>query len=274
MKTNTLKRLQIFFLASCLVLGSGSAMAAGNGNGHGNNGGQTLGSGSGAMVSQLPYQDLSQEEEQGLLKMREEEKLARDVYTYLFETWQDSVFSRISEAEQRHMDAVGALISKYGLIDPVEGLAPGQFNSSEMQDLYNALTQKGAESNEAALQVGATIEDLDIKDLNDLLETTDNDDIKTVYQNLVKGSRNHLRAFGSRLAALGISYTAQFLTQEEVDAIINSPRERGRVDKDGNPVSGPGMNGKGHHGHGNGGNGQGQNFVDKDGDGVCDNLQK
>ena len=268
----TMKKIQIIAAAAFLVLGVHSAMAAGQGNG--NNAGQKAAvSGPGASVSQLPYEELSQAEKDGLLKMREEEKLARDVYIYLNDLWQDPVFSHISRAEQRHMDAVGTLLARYNLVDPVDGMGPGQFNSPEMQDLYNTLTEKGSAGLEEALFVGATIEDLDIKDLEELLGTADNEDVLTVYQNLVKGSRNHMRAFGSRLAALEVPYQAQFLSQEEVDAIISSPKERGRVDKDGNMVSGPGVNGKGTSSGTAGKKGGGPDFTDMDGDGVCDNMK-
>jgi hypothetical protein len=66
----------------------------------------------------------------------------------------------------------------------------------------------------------------------------DNIDIRTVYQNLLKGSRNHLRAFAYQLSLLKSSYVAQYLSQEEIDAIIDSPWERGRYDENGEPVSG------------------------------------
>ena len=56
-----------------------------------------------------------------------------------------------------------------------------------------------------ALIVGATVEDLDIKDLIDLLNKTDNPDIILVYNNLNKGSRNHLRAFIAQIESLGAS---------------------------------------------------------------------
>ena len=269
-----MKTVKIFLTAACIALAANSALAAGNG--AGNSGAGASFQGTAAIVSQLPYEELSQAEQDGLIKMREEEKLARDVYSHLYDLWQEPVFSRISNSEQRHMDAVGALLAKYGLLDPVDGMAPGQFNSAEMQDLYTSLTQKGAAGLQEALLVGATIEDLDIKDLEELLAGTDNQDIQTVYQNLVKGSRNHMRAFASRLAAIGVSYEARFLTQDQVDAIIGSPWERGRVDKDGNMVSGPGHSGSRGHRHGSASEGPGTrpNFTDLDGDGICDNMNK
>lgn len=48
-----------------------------------------------------------------------------------------------------------------------------------------------------------------------------------------KGSRNHLRAFTSQLNSYGLSYMAQYLTQEEVDAIVYTPMERGILSENG-----------------------------------------
>jgi hypothetical protein len=222
-----------------------------------------------AIVTNLPAQELSSEEETGLTQMREEEKLARDVYQAMFEKWGLGVFENIARSEQRHMNAIGALLDKYGIVDPVTDSSAGIFTSPEMLTLYTDLVEKGRTSLADALQVGATIEDLDIKDLYDFLEQTDNTDIKTVYQNLAKGSRNHLRAFTYQLSLNGAGYEAQYLDANEIDDIINSPRERGRVDEDGQQVTGPGQmsRGKGMHKAMIAKNG----FVDADGDGVCDN---
>jgi hypothetical protein len=63
-------------------------------------------------------------------------------------------------------------------------------------------------------------------------------DIKTLYQNLMKGSRNHLRSFARQLHSFGLSYTAQYLSQEEVDAIIFSSMERGILDENGDSYFG------------------------------------
>ena len=188
-------------------------------------------------VTALPLEDLSAEESEALIKMREEEKLARDVYKVLYDVWGLQVFANISKSEQRHMDAVKALLDKYNLPDPAADDTVGVFSSPEMQKLYNDLVSKGRNSAVDALLVGATIEDLDIFDLKECLSKTDNQDISTVFQNLMKGSRNHMRAFSRMLNLFGKTYTAQYLPQDEVDAIINSPRERGPVNKDGVPVS-------------------------------------
>ena len=73
--------------------------------------------------------DVLTDEEIGYITyIREEEKLARDVYITLYELYPAAtIFETISESEQRHMDAIQSLIAKYELTDPVEGLLVGKF---------------------------------------------------------------------------------------------------------------------------------------------------
>ncbi|MEA3413785.1 MAG: DUF2202 domain-containing protein, partial [Pseudomonadota bacterium] len=79
-----------------------------------------------------------------------------------------------------------------------------------------------------ALIVGATIEEIDILDIQGALDSVvDNPDIEVVYENLLKGSRNHLRAFVSNLESLGYTYESDYLTQTAYDEIINSDTETG-----------------------------------------------
>ena len=85
--------------------------------------------------------------------------------------------------------------------------------------------------------MGATIEDMDIHDLQQMLGRTDNTDLKIVYQNLMKGSRNHLRAFHRQLVKYDLSYTPQYITQAEYDEIVSTPKERKRLDENGDPVA-------------------------------------
>ncbi|CQR34324.1 putative Ferritin [Thiomonas arsenitoxydans] len=172
---------------------------------------------------------LDNTEAASIVFMREEEKLARDVYQLLYTQWGWPIFNNIAASEQQHMDAVGTLITRYKLPDPASHTGTGVFVDPELQTLFNALMSHGQTSLNAALQVGAAIEDLDIKDLNERIAQTDNPDVKLVYMNLLKGSRNHLRSFVSQLTAAGVSYTPQYITQAEFDAIINSPKETGRV---------------------------------------------
>ncbi len=146
-------------------------------------------------------QPLSDEEANWLLNMREEEKLARDVYLTLYAKWQLRIFDNISASEQRHFDAVGRLIVRYGLADPADPTV-GNFVNSELQKLYNDLIIQGAVSVSEALRVGVAIEELDISDLQSAIAVSDNTDILTVYANLLRGSTNHLRAFNRQLQAV------------------------------------------------------------------------
>ncbi len=181
-----------------------------------------------ALINKYPVKSLDKSEIKGILQMREEEKLARDVYNYLYSKWNLRIFSNIARAEETHMNAVGLLIERYKLEDPIKNDIPGKFENSALQDIYNELIKEGSKSLIDALKVGATVEDLDIKDLEDLIKKTDNNDIKIVYQNLDKGSRNHLRAFYSQLKKNGATYKAQYITQDYLNRIISSPRETGK----------------------------------------------
>ena len=170
---------------------------------------------------------LSAEEASSLAFMREEEKLARDVYAAMYSRWGNNVFANIGASEQVHMDAVELLLTRYALPDPAAATLPGQFDNSMLQGLYDALVASGQASLVAALQVGAEIEDLDIRDLRAIKATVDNADLLLVYESLEKGSRNHLRAFHDNLVSQGGSYTPKYITQAEYDAIVQSPKEKG-----------------------------------------------
>jgi hypothetical protein len=169
---------------------------------------------------------LSETELAVLLKMKEEEKLARDVYTVLYRKWGSPVFSRISKAENRHMEAVILLLKYYDSPDTLVA-DTGVFADPEVQALYNELIEKGSASVEEAYRTGALIEEMDIKDLKDGLAVVENENIIRVFENLLKGSRNHLRAFNLQLTNLGLVYTPVYISQEEYDEIVNTPMEQG-----------------------------------------------
>ncbi|MBC6489478.1 hypothetical protein BC349_00740 [Flavihumibacter stibioxidans] len=178
------------------------------------------------MVNDL-QSTISEDERHSLLFMREEEKLARDVYITLYKKWGDAIFSNISESEQSHMDAILKLLVKYNLPDPAANNPIGVFTDESLQSLYNQLVAKGSTSLMNALIVGATIEDMDLRDIKEDLQTIDNSDIIEVYENLLKGSRNHLRSFYSKILDLGGTYTPQYITQEEFEEVVSSEMETG-----------------------------------------------
>ena len=170
---------------------------------------------------------LNEEEQADLLYMREEEKLARDVYSALYDMYGIPVFRNIAESEQAHMDSLAVLIERYGLSDPVGIDTAGVFVNQELQELYKDLVEQGGRSLLAAAEVGAAVEELDIADLDKALAESDNDDMRIVYQNLQKGSRNHLRSFTMQIERQGGDYSPVYLSEAEARAIVDRERETG-----------------------------------------------
>ena len=174
-------------------------------------------------------QQLTEAEREGLLLMREEEKLARDVYNALGEQWGLRIFTNIAKSEQTHTDAMAQLLAVYGVENIVATDTRGHFENQDLQVLYTMLVEKGSVNVGEALVVGARIEDLDIYDLERLMQETDKQDILAVYANLQKGSRNHLRAFIRQIEQQGGTYTPEYLSEEEFSNILTNAQERGRV---------------------------------------------
>ncbi len=174
-----------------------------------------------------PAESISEAERNALVFMREEEKLARDVYATMQQRWNVPVFANISKAEQQHMNAILCLLQKYSIADPVGENGPGIFQNNTLQSLYTALVQQGNANLEAAYRVGAKIEDLDIKDLMEVTPQMDNADIQAVFGTLTKGSRNHLRAFSMHIRNLGGAYTPEYISAALYNEIIQSAHETG-----------------------------------------------
>lgn len=189
--------------------------------------------------------DLSQAEAEALVYMVEEEKLARDVYNELYKLWGNSTFTNIAASEQTHIDAIKNLLSIYGLEDP-SSTQPGVFTNPELQELYTQQVETGSQSLADALKVGAAIEEVDILDLQDGLAQTDNADIQQVFESLLSGSTNHLRAFVNALQMqTGEIYVPQYMSIEAYQTILSE-------------TAGGFGNGRSRQG-GNGGGGQGGN---------------
>jgi hypothetical protein len=182
--------------------------------------------------AQVVVGQLSAAEAESLAFMREEEKLARDVYLTLYEQWGAATFQSIAASEQTHTDSVKALLARYSVPDPAADMARGVFANADLQALYDQLVETGSASLASALRVGAVIEEIDILDLRERLAQTDETDIQRVYQNLLNGSYNHLRAFTSALQRqTGEVYQPQYLSQSEYEAIIggsNGSARQGR----------------------------------------------
>jgi hypothetical protein len=179
--------------------------------------------------------------------MREEEKLARDVYLTFADMYPaQGVFANIATtSEQTHTDTMRDKLAQYGLPDPNPDTnnlptSIGVFTGAEwgwyFDEKFAALTSAGSNSELDALYAGAFIEELDMHDIADCpqvmvdagysdpcgLNYTDESGIQNAYSSLIDGSESHLRSYVGQIEAIiGVgNYQAQYLTQAEVDAIL------------------------------------------------------
>lgn len=197
-------------IAAIGILGSSIALAAG--------GPPRIGPGT------MP---LSPTEIADLKFMREEEKVARDLYLALDERWGSMPFANIVNSEESHMTAILQLLRNYRIADPVAGNLVGEFSDPELQALHDSLLLRGEQSELEALRVGGFVEEADILDNLAAIERSTRADIDQTYARLACGSRNHLRAFAAADTALsGTPYEAQVMTPEAVSAILSTPQEK------------------------------------------------
>ncbi len=215
MKTHVRKAGQglvsLFLLASLMGCASGG-MGGGNAV---NVGGETV---NGAATT---------EERADLTFIREEEKLAHDTYVALGAHWDQQVFMSIPQSESSHMAANGTLLDAYGIPDPITSDVANQYADPTIRALASQLLAQGLVSRDAALQVGALIEEYDIVDIESRRAHSTKPDIVATYDRLTMGSRNHLRAFHSQLISRNQTYVPQYLSQSAYDAIVGSAHESG-----------------------------------------------
>ncbi len=187
-----------------------------------------------ADLAELDLDDLSAEEVAGLLFMREEEKLARDVYLTFDAQYDKKIFGNIAVSEQNHTDAILALLEAFGIDDPVKDNPRGVFENEELQTLYDELIAEGAASLASALYVGCAIEEIDMLDIVEYMEGTENEAILLVYGRLLDGSANHLRAYVRTWEnETGLVYVPRFMSVEYFTEIMaedgpGSGRQGGR----------------------------------------------
>ena len=193
-----IKKFSIFALLALILLPAGvlAVEAQGTGSMYGSPDGTTVT----ASVGSAQTFALSADEISWLTHMREEEKVARDVYLRMYDNYKAPVFKNIAISEQRHMDAIKKLLDTYSVPDPAAGKGIGEFTNPDLQKLYDDLIVQGSISKVEAFKVGIIIEETDIEDLNKAIAAARHDDIITVYNNLLLGSCNHLDAFESQLA--------------------------------------------------------------------------
>lgn len=196
--------------------------------------------------SRVSAEVLDNGEETHLIFMREEEKLARDVYLALSSLYADEqIFATIAEdSEQSHTDTVREMLAYFSINDPnpdtnnlpesigiFNGLAYGWY----FNEKYIQLINRGSENVLEALYVGAFIEELDMIDITDypkvIVETdngidisqcglayTDEASIQNMFTNLLDGSKSHLRAYVRNIEKIigAGNYKAQVFKKTQV----------------------------------------------------------
>lgn len=220
-----------FYVVLLLAVAVSDTMAQKGRGGQGRGSGRTAnlaGNRGGAFYSEtqkgaLSSGNMNNRGESDLLRLREEEKLARDVYLHLAKSSGLGIFNTIARAENQHMQAIERLILRSGMNSVAQSDAAGKFSFPEYQQLYGTLIAKGSQSSLNALMVGARIEEMDIADIKRLLAQTSSPQVQQVLSHLLQGSQNHLRAFSAQIKRQGGVYRAEFLTQAEFDQIANSP---------------------------------------------------
>ena len=133
-----------------------------------------------------------------LVYLIEEEKLAHDVYSAMFDLWGSKVFGNILKSEESHQSQVLTIMNVRDIADP-RSSKQGVFENEDLQALNDQLIAKGSKSAVDAYEVGVAIEELDIDDLTKMLATAKDADVIAMMENLRRGSENHLRAFNNQL---------------------------------------------------------------------------
>ena len=179
--------------------GTGAGPAYGRGNGQGRNGQgagmQGRGAGMGADLTGVASGTLTATQKTKLAAMAEEEKLAHDLYVAFGDKYR-TPFSRITNAETRHLTEVRIVLKRYAITDPTTGKAAGTFMTASTQQLYNKLLAQGAASVDGANAAARTVESTDITDLKAAATGITAPDVTQVYKNLLAASQRHLIAFG------------------------------------------------------------------------------
>ena len=139
-----------------------------------------------------------QTQEEMIVYLLEEEKLAHDIYTVMYERYGAKVFGNILNSESTHQSKVMALLETRNITDP-RSSELGVFTNQELQQLYNTLKSQGLTCAEEAYKVGVIIEEKDIADITKQLASATDNDILTALESLRTGSENHLRAFNRQI---------------------------------------------------------------------------
>lgn len=154
-----------------------------------------------------------------VLYLHDQEKLALDLNWEFLEKWSDPVFQSLGALERSHKDELFVLMKRYGLEPLVTTGTEGEYGIAEHTDAYLALHERGWESLLGAYLATAYVEEWDISEIRALIDSTDERPLRDTLTKLLSGAQNHLRMLVSHVAALGLDYQAQLLSQAHVDDI-------------------------------------------------------
>ncbi len=154
--------------------------------------------------------------------LREEEKLARD----LFRDWSDrsELFGAVAHSKQLHFEIVGALLQRHQVTDRTLG-GEGLYVFPQLQTLHQELLARGGSTELEALAAGAELHERDLVGLEEAAGRSQLEDVRASLAEIQRGARNHLRGCVEELALQGVDYAPRLLSPEAFAAIINSPRE-------------------------------------------------
>lgn len=148
----------------------------------------------------------------------DEERLAHDIYIELADKWELSIFENIAKSEKRHFEYLLVIYEKYGI--PVPKTFDGFYNYPELNIMYDRFFEGGTMTLESSLTLAANFEEYDIADLERYLKHTQNVDLILVYNSLLEGSKNHLRAIHRNLKKHGFDYEPIFLERRHFRQIM------------------------------------------------------
>lgn len=142
---------------------------------------------SGTCLTNIATWTLTEEDKKLIQYSYSEEMLARDLYKYFYEKYNNSTFKNISESEQKHMDSVKKLIDAYSIEIPKDYW--------DLKDAYANLKESWDKWLKEALEVWIKIEILDIKDIINSIEKTKNQYIRQILANIWSASYMHMKSF-------------------------------------------------------------------------------
>jgi hypothetical protein len=147
-----------------------------------------------AELDKYPVGELTGTETADILYIAEEEKLGRDLSLMYFDIWGMKSFLNAAGSGQADLDSMEILMERYGLDDPVRD-ERGMFTNTSLQELYTGMVSSGSATAQDALNNSITVEEMQIKSLDDAMAATDKEDLIFVYENLRRSSENNLQDF-------------------------------------------------------------------------------